>query len=155
MQDNSDVTLGTRILSLFCGAFYFAIVIRIYGHLTGTSLAFAAVTVLLATAVMIAALAICCAKWVSHEDGNRRMKLSTLFLLFVPVSIYLALYSQLLQAIRNAVPRDAEFPWWLIHIYFALFVIFTTMVLIRFGEALMWLVVVVRHKFANRRRSDS
>ena len=154
MQNNAELTVGIRLFSLICGVLYLSIITLVYGQLTGFSLWLSALVVLLGAAAIIASLALFCAKWVSQkENENWQVSLSTLLLLFIPFSIYLAWHSQMLQAIRKVVPRDDGFPWWLIHVYFIFFVVLTTIVLIRFGEALMWLVLIVRRNSADRRGS--
>lgn len=153
MQNTSKVTARSRVFSLFVGLAYLAILARLYGQLTGWSPALATFAVVLAATTNIAVIALFCAKWVTQEEVNRGVRLSTLFLLYIPISIYLALYSQLLQAIRTDAP-DVDVAWWIILLPFSLFAAFTTILLLWFGEAVVWLLVCCRRAWVNQRRSN-
>jgi hypothetical protein len=150
MSTSSEVTVRGRFLSLAFGALYLAIITQLYRELSGLPLAIAVLMVLAAAAAMIGVIAVFCAKWVRHPDDMRRMKLSTLFLPFIPISIYLALYRQLFALIPGDVIRDAPHVWWMLHIYFLAFVVLTTVVLLWFGEAIVWLALAIRRRLHMR-----
>lgn len=153
MHDSSELTVRNRVFSLLCGTVYLAILIPLYAQLTGWPLAVSAVAVVLATAVIIAVIAIFCVKWVTQKSDSRQVKLSTLFLPFIPISIYLALFSQLLQAIRNDATDGLPVGAWIISLPFVVFVVLTTIVLMRFGEALVWLLLRSYRLWMNQRRT--
>jgi hypothetical protein len=147
MENRSEITLRSRLLSLVGGTLYLAIVTRLYQMLTNLSLPIAALLVLCAAAAITSVIAIFCTKWVSQQGAMRQMSLSTLFLPFIPISIYLALYSQILNIIRGLEFRNAPFAW-LLHIYYLAFVALSTIVLLWLGEAVVWMAMVIHRNFS-------
>jgi hypothetical protein len=151
MQDTSGLTVWSRLLWLLGGTVYLTILVALYSRLTGWPIVLAAVAILLVAATIIVVIAIFCAKWVRHDGRRGQTKLSTLFLPFIPISIYLALYSQLLKAIRKEAPGDMAIGPWITILPFAVFVAFTTIVLLGYGEALAWLLIHIRRLWVNHR----
>jgi Na+/phosphate symporter len=150
MPDNPAPDLRSRINSLVLGGVYLALVTAMYQQLSGLSAFAAAASVLIGSAAIIAVIAVFCAKWVSRPARQRRVKLGTLFLLFIPASIYLALLSQIFQVL----PKEMVLPRWIVVSYFVLFVALTTVVLLYFGEAVVWLLLRAHRAITEARRAD-
>jgi hypothetical protein len=135
MPDTPEPDLRSRITSLLLGGIYLAFVTVMYQQLSGLSALAAAASVLIASVAIVVVIALFCAKWVSRPAGQRRVRLGTLFLLFIPASIYLALLSQVFQVL----PQEMALTRWIVVPFFIVFVLLTTSVLLYFGEAVVWL----------------
>jgi uncharacterized membrane protein SirB2 len=80
----------------------------------------------------------------------RRFGLSTVFLISIPLSIYLAAIRWMLQA---ATPQSLTLDLWIMVCFISItFMLVTTILLLHLAEALMWIAVAIQRRRKRRRR---
>jgi hypothetical protein len=141
-HEDSDLTTRGRVTSLAIGIVYLMMATKFFSVVTGASLSITAIFVVAGAAGIIISLAVFCVKFLSTPPGTRRVRLSTLILLFMPLSIYLAAVSRIIETFpKGEVPIVG---WFVLAAVFVFFIVATTAILLRFGEALVWLALHFR-----------
>jgi hypothetical protein len=138
MENNPQITAGQRAIHLIMSGAYVLLLVVVIRALYDIPFAIAFVSVVLATAVIIAVIGIFCVKIVNRRDSHWRVQLATLFLPFVPLAIYLSLFRRVLELNeKEAVGQNWTRVWPLIPLFLA-FVVLTTVMLLILGEAVVW-----------------
>lgn len=134
-------SLQSRLLGLLIGSLYLWLLGILFSQLTATPLWLAMPVVFACAAVVIAVLANFCVKFVKREEGDRRLSLASLLLLFIPATIYLTGVRLFLNAIA-----EEPLSWALLIFVIALVVLallLTTAILLWMGEACVWLILAL------------
>jgi hypothetical protein len=138
MENNLPFTAGQRVIHLIVSGGYVLLLVFAIRAIYDIPFVFALVSVILAAAVIIAVIGIFCVKMVNRRDAHWRVQLATLFLPFVPLAIYLSLFRRVLELNgKESVGQNWIRVWPLIPLFVA-FVVFTTAMLLVFGEAVVW-----------------
>ncbi|MBP88192.1 MAG: hypothetical protein CMJ64_15990 [Planctomycetaceae bacterium] len=118
---------------------------------TGTRFAITLALVGLASAVIMATLVVFGVKAYRQEGSARQFRLSSLFLLIVPIAIY----STAIRAITATAPLDVGLLGWLIvAVASVLFMFISTVILLWLANSLMWYAVFVVRAIAAIRRGN-
>jgi hypothetical protein len=88
-------------------------------------------------AIIIAVIAVFCVKLVNRRDASWRVQLSTLFLPFIPLAIYLSLFCRVLELVQRESGEKWRAEFWPLIPLFVIFVVITTAILLVFGEAVV------------------
>jgi hypothetical protein len=90
-------------------------------------------------------------KAASQEGPVRRFSLSTAFLIVVPLAVYLAAFRWI---VRRMPTDDLRLLAWIaLSGIYVMFVLFTTVVLLCWAEAIVWVAVVLLRRLRARDRA--
>ena len=137
MPDSIKASRTVRLVSLILVPLYLFYVSHVLCLVTEAPLWLCVCCVALAATVIMGVLTVFGVKALENHRQGSRFSIATLMLVVVPLSIYLTAARYLLGGVLN----DPKVPLvaWVVLIGFALFVCgFTTVVLLYFAEALMW-----------------
>lgn len=146
-------TVLPRIASLLTGGAYLAYLSGVACVTTGTPFWLTTLLVLAGAAAIMAVMVACGVKLERQQGPVRRFGLSTVFLITIPLSIYLAATRWMLQA---ATPQSLTLAQWtMVGVIGVTFMLVTTILLLHLAEALMWLAVAVQRRVRKRRTRDA
>jgi hypothetical protein len=132
-----------RAISLIVGPAYLGLLTALFSHITGTPVAVTAGVVAGCTLVVLAAIGVLCVRLVGRAGPERQFGMATALLLFIPFAVYLGGIRCVLLAIQKSAEDLDPVLWFLLAAYSLMFMIVTTVVLLFFGEALIWLVALL------------
>ena len=146
-------TAVSRIASSLVGTLYLAYLIGVAHAVTQTPVWLASLLVLAGAGTIIAVLVAFGIKAYWHRGPVRRFGLSTIFLISIPLSIYLAAIRWMLQA---ATPQSLTPALWMIVCLISVtFMLVTTILLLHLAEALIWIAVVIQRMLRKRRNRNA
>jgi hypothetical protein len=141
----------SRILALFGTPFY---VMLVAAGLSGASTApfwLSLLAVIAGAGVIMVTLCVFGVKAYRHAGPTRRFGLSTMFLVIIPLSVYLAGLRWGIMGLP--VDRITPAGWITAALFCAIFIVISTAVLLRFTEAVLWLATAVLRALNAARRS--
>jgi uncharacterized membrane protein SirB2 len=139
-----------RIASLLTGGAYLAYLSGVACVTTGTPFWLTTVLVLAGAVAIMAVMVACGVKLERQQGPIRRFGLSTVFLITIPLSIYLAAIRWMLQA---ATPQSLTLAqWMMVGLIGITFLLVTNILLLHLAEALMWIAVAVQRWLRRRGR---
>jgi hypothetical protein len=130
---------GSRIFWLLFGAGYLGLNCWLISATTGLPLYLSAIAVCAGAAVVTISIGLFCAKLIERSRRRDRIRLSTLFLAFVPISVYMAAMHWIVRGVE-AISGDGN-PWPAIVVIGIVFFLVTTVTLLCMGEAIAWLLL--------------
>ena len=133
------LTVAGPVAKLLIGVAYLCALSFFFSAVAKTPYVTAAASIFAGSAVIIVSLGAFCVKWVAHSRRHTRIGLSTILLVFVPFSVYLAAIHQIIRIAQASGGTDV--PWLGVAALLLLGVVFNTVVLLVMGEAIAWLVV--------------
>jgi hypothetical protein len=146
-------TAVSRIASSLVGTLYLAYLIGVAHAVTQTPVWLALLLVLAGAGTIIAVLVAFGIKAYWHRGPVRRFGLSTIFLISIPLSIYLAGIRWMLQP---ASPQSLTLAQWtMVGVIGITFMLVTTILLLHLAEALMWIAVVIQRRLRKRRNRNA
>ena len=100
-----------------------------------------AVVVIGCAILVLAAIGMLCVRFATRREHGNQFGMATALLLFVPFAVYFGAIRCLLMPTGA---RHLEPAMWLpLGVFCLVFMAFTTVVLVHFGEAIVWLAVLV------------
>ena len=142
-------TLLPRVASLLTGGAYLASLSGVACATTGTPFWLTTLLVLAGAAAIMAVMVACGVKLERQQGPVRRFGLSTVFLITIPLSIYLAAIRWMLQATTPQALTLAQ--WTMVGVIAITFMLVTTILLLHLVEALMWLAVAGQRHVRRRK----
>lgn len=141
-----------RLLGLFVGFWYLYGMVRILAVVTHVSVVLAVPVVCVAAGIIMAVMVVFGVKAYRQEGPVRQFRLSSLFLLVIPLSIYFAAIRLLIGTVP---PEIGLIAWSAIGLASLFFIIISTVVLLWLAETLMWLAVLLIRTVNRLRHIDS
>jgi ADP-ribose pyrophosphatase len=135
-----------RVLTLFFVPFYLYYLVMLVVQAKGVSPWTALAVVSGGALAIMVTLVVFGAKSIKQTGPVRRFQLNSIFLIIIPLSVYLAAVRWMIQGL----PSD-EFRvrgWLTVVLAAAFFMFFTTIVLIHFTDAVLWLAVICQRALA-------
>jgi orotate phosphoribosyltransferase len=132
------LSLQNRLVAILLGTAYLVLLSGIYSDATGRSFLVAALCIFSGALAIMGSLGYFCMKFARHQ-GQRRVRLATLFVLFIPVAVYSAAIHWLSRGIGGIGLSGTG--WLFAAPRFVVGIIFTTVVLLMYAEALAWLAL--------------
>lgn len=156
-KDHRGPSTRRRVIALAFGATYLTIFAFVFAQVTTMSLLVTGPMVVAGASAIVAVLAVLAGRLARQEQGKRRFGLSSVFLSFVPLSIYLAALRVLFGSVTDeGLPLVA---WFVLSVFAVVLVALTTVVLVRMAEAGMWFILQMQRRNSEqgklqRRRDD-
>jgi len=147
---NPTPTVFSRMMALFVGSLYLAYLTAVGWALTGVSPWLMSLLVLAGAIAIMAVLVAFGIKADRHRGPVRRFGLATIFLIIVPLSIYLAVIRWVLDEAPSE--QFTVDQWIMVLIFSAAFMLLSTVLLLWMAEALMWLAVLVKNHVRKTRQ---
>ncbi len=144
--------LFQRIVSLIGGPAYLGLLSVVFSYLTNAPIGVTAVVVVGCAAIVLVSIGLLCVRFAGRTEKDRRFRLATVLLLFVPFAVYLGATRYFLLAIEGQELKPAM--WIMLAVWCLLFMAITTVALLFFGEALVWLATSVRQTVIGRRSNE-
>lgn len=143
---------GRCIIGLLAGIWYVLGMASILRQVTGMPAAISLLLMTIGSAVIMAVLVVFGVKAYKQKGPIRQFQLSSLFLLMVPIAIY----SAAIRSVAVTLPANLSPLAWLAFAGGASFyVVMSTVVLLWFADALMWVAVLVVRTVRQISQSDS
>jgi hypothetical protein len=143
----------SRIASLLVGIAYLAYLIGVAHAVTQTPVWIVSLLVLAGAGTIMAVLVVFGLKAYWHSGPVRRFGLSSIFLISIPLSIYLAAIRWMLQAASP--PSLTPAIWMTVWLTSITFMLVTTILLLHLAEALMWIAAALLRWTRRRNRKQS
>ena len=141
-----------RVAALLVGVLYISVIAGGFSDATKTPYARSLLLVCIASWVIMVVMVVFSVKAYKQQGPVRQFRLSSLFLLMIPVAIY----SAALRPTLANMPAGVPVAGWVIAIVACLvFVLISTIVLLWLADALMWLAVLAVRIARYVRQSDS
>jgi hypothetical protein len=151
-QSARPITTRSRIVALVFGPLYLLQLAAVSWSITRTSPWLNLLLILAGATLIMAVLVVFGIKAYDHRGPTRRFGLATIFLVMVPLSIYLAWFRWLMSHLPDE--RFTIAAGIAASVVFVLMVILTTVVLLWLAEALMWLSVLLLYYFRQKQRYE-
>lgn len=139
-NEEKGPTSRSRSLALFVGSCYLVILSEIFSNVSDSPLRITMPLVLLGAFMIVAVFAVLAGRHVRNDGQSRRFGLSSILLLFIPASIYLAAVRILLTALPKDPPILMVF---IIVVATIVLVALSTVVFLRMAEAGMWFALQI------------
>jgi hypothetical protein len=141
------LTPKSRLLALVTGGFYLYLHAMVVSRVTDTPLTIILPVIGVGVCILIAILGYYCIKLARQGGSIRRIGMSSVLMAFVPISIYCGAIKWFVHAAsaKGSSPPD-PFPWITFSLFWILWMIVTTAVLLWFGEAIVWLTLILLRK---------
>lgn len=130
-----------RSISLIAGPAYLALLAVLFSSVTEASIAVTAGVVFGCGLVVVAAIGALCVRLARRTGTERQFSMATALLLFVPFAVYLGAIRCVVSAIQQSGEDVEPFLWVLFGAYCLMFMVITTVVLLLFAEASVWLAI--------------
>lgn len=140
----------SRLLALVLGPAYLLFLARVLGEATHTPFAMAVALTTVGAVTVMAVLSLLGVKAYEYRHAVIRFTLSTAFLVAIPLCVYLAFLRAVLRGQLTQQPDWLD--WLLISAFAAFWMSATTVLLLWFAEAILWLAVVARRRLSSQRR---
>lgn len=152
MDTSSAPSTTSRLLALVLGPAYLLFLARVLGETTHTPVAIAVALTAVGSVAVMAVLTLLGVKAYEYRHSTIRFTLSTAFLVAIPLCVYLAFLRVVFRGQLTLQPDWLD--WLLISAFAAFWMSATTVLLLWFAEAIMWLAVSVRRWLSSIRRTD-
>jgi orotate phosphoribosyltransferase len=143
-----QLTVRSRVMAIVLGSVYLLFVAGMFEGLSGITYPTAVAAVFVGAAVIMASLAALAVRY-SRSRGERRLSLSTVLLLFVPVAVYLTAFRWIYRELATP-PSPVGAAWWFIGALLLALAVMTTVVLLWYAEAIVWFAL----RFVRWRRGE-
>ncbi len=154
MSQTDEPTTTSRLWASLVGMTYLMLLAALFRRITGTPLLVTLLLVLAAAGVIVIVFAMLSGRFVRTAGQTHRFRLSSIFLMTIPFSIYLSAVRIFCLTLPANLPALA---WILIAAASCLFMIFSTIILMRMAEALVWVAVYlvrIRNEHSTATLSD-
>jgi hypothetical protein len=149
MGTPSELSVGRRLFALLVGQLYLLTVSVLFSSVTKVPFVIVLLITLLSAAVIMAVLAIFGVRALNHRGSAVQFTLSTVFLVLIPLSIYLAALRWLIQGLP--IERMDGTAWLVVSVVSIVFMLLSTAILLWFAEALVWVALLFLRGFSRLR----
>jgi len=148
MHDRDKPSATQRTLALMGGPFYLFLLTAVFQHATRASLALTAAVVVGCAILVLVSIGLLCVRFARRRESGSQFGMATALLLFIPFSVYLGAIRCLMMTIETE--RVGPIMWVPFGVFCLMFMVLTTMILLHFGEALVWLAMSIRNASRGR-----
>ena len=142
-------TVFSRVMAVLVGSLYLAYLTALGWTVSELPLWTMALLVAAGAIAIMAVLVVFGMKAYVHRGPARRFGLATIFLVMLPLSIYLAAIRWMLD--KAQLDELSGEQWIIVLIFSAAFMLLSTVILLWMAEALMWFATVLQSKVLRRR----
>jgi hypothetical protein len=135
-------TKPNRFLAVLIGSAYLMVVAQIFSQATNRPFGATFSVTIIGSLIIMAALSALGVKAYRNKNTRIRFTFSTVFLVSIPVSVFLAAIGALLRQVPASEFRELGIVGWcLISVFGILVMLISMLILVSFAEALVWLAV--------------